>query len=230
MPILKKDDKTVLFIHIPKCAGTSVTQSFEDNGWEVDWMIYPARDGVPNIVPCNPQHYHSDLIDKYLDVDIDAEFTVVRNPFKRLISEMFWNEPGIARNTKELDDNFWNQFQTYMVPRMSEFIVSENYFKTQPDKFFNREISFPFDNHMRPQWHFLREDTQVFKIEKMSEIEKHLESEYNIPAVKETNMSKNKLKLPDFTEFKFPDRFKDLYSTLYGYVHDKFGYKLPYRT
>jgi len=229
MPILSKDNKKVLFIHIPKCAGTSITETFESNGWQVDWMNYPARDNVPDILPCNPQHYHIPLIEKYIDVNIDVEFTITRHPWKKLISEYFWSEPGIARHTKEFDDNFYYNFEPYMVARMSEYVVAENYFTVKPEVFYKREIRFPFDNHMRPQVDFIRESTKVFDLSKFSKIEKFLHSEFNIKGIKETNKSKNELSLPLTTEYNFSDRFKDLYMTLYEEDHKKLDYELPFK-
>lgn len=221
MPIFKKNKTETLFIHIPKCAGTSIENAFIENGYEYDWLIYPARDNVPDILPCNPQHYHRELIDNYLENEISGiEFTVVRNPLHRLISEFQWSHNA---RVEAYDDNFFRVFDSVMSQRMSEFLIAENHFKTNKKVYLNRQFRFPYDNHMRPQVDFVRENTTVLKLEE--ETLPFLEEHFGITKLNKDN---DTLSLEKPNKFKGSDRFQDLYTKLYFADHEKFDYEKPF--
>jgi len=238
MPIFRNDDrKIVLFIHIPKCAGTSIENQLIKDGWGYDWLIFPARDSVPNGVPCNPQHYHKDLIDKYLDRDVDLEFTIIRNPLHRLLSEFTWigyrQEPKLKSDLQNYlekngqDASFMAMFDKWACSRMSDFIINETHYNTRQDLYFDKKMSFPFDNHMRPQHHFIRSTTEVFKIEEFeNKLLPFLKKELNIHGLDKDNESSNEDKP---LMYYGTDRFKELYSKLYFEDHDKFNYERPFK-
>lgn len=71
------DDTPLIFVHIPKNAGTTITQIAKDNG--INWTYQTER-------TCNCTKYHippSEVIKSYR-VPI---FCVVRNPYTRILSE-----------------------------------------------------------------------------------------------------------------------------------------------
>lgn len=141
MPFIQHNGKRVLFIHIPKAGGTSVET----------WMngIAPLRlfsMGIPHASRCTPQHYRAQDIRALLGEGFfDLAVTIVRNPYDRIASEY--------RMRAELaKESFWKG-----LPAFSPWI-EENLDRQQRERFH-------LDNHLRPQWEFLGNDVEVFRLE-----------------------------------------------------------------
>lgn len=83
MPISHK--YKLIFIHIPKCAGISVWNSLD---------LSVSADNLISITKPALQHLHpKELIGNYIDKktwDSYKKFTIVRNPYDRVISDYFW--------------------------------------------------------------------------------------------------------------------------------------------
>lgn len=220
MPIFRNTEQTVLYIHIPKTGGTSVENSFIDAGWEYDWLVYPARDNVPDVIPCNPQHYHINLIDMYIDCNIDVEFATVRNPLHRMMSEFRWQ----TNIEDDSSNEFFAAFEKFMITRMYEYKNIERHYNFSPADYINRKLSFPFDNHMRPQADFVRDNTIVFKLEEIDKLTQFLQ-QFGIDSLPQDNFTnKNK----NLITTKFSEEFKNLYSSIYFVDHEKFNYEKPF--
>lgn len=89
MPIFSlPNKKEVLFVHIPKNGGTSIEQSFKN--FCVPKLLTP---GPPPFLNCSPQHLTiKDLcLLGFKPKEFDYSFAVVRNPYKRIESEYFYN-------------------------------------------------------------------------------------------------------------------------------------------
>ena len=143
MPLYIKNEKQLLFIHIPKCGGTSVENSLVSSGWRQEFFIGDIKKSKLSSIKVSPQHFHSTIIREIFDEnEIDYILTLVRHPFDRIKSEYFWR-----RKRKETFDppNVWL------------------------DKVFNAYIKSNdcFYNHIRPQHHFLTaaHHLRVFKLE-----------------------------------------------------------------
>lgn len=141
MPFIQHNGKRVLFIHIPKAGGTSVET----------WMkgFAPLRlfsMGIPHASRCTPQHYRAQDIRALLgDGFFDLAVTIVRNPYDRIASEY--------RMRAELaKESFWKG-----LPAFSPWI-EENLDRQQHDRYH-------LDNHLRPQWEFLGNHVEVFRLE-----------------------------------------------------------------
>lgn len=141
MPFIQHNGKRVLFIHIPKAGGTSVET----------WMksVAPLRlfsIGIPRASRCTPQHYRAQDIRALLGEDFfNLSVTVVRNPYDRVASE-YRMQAQIARQ------GFWKSapdFSTWLEENLS------------------RQTREPFhlDNHLRPQWEFIGNEVEVFRLE-----------------------------------------------------------------
>lgn len=116
MPFFKQSN--LLYLHVPKTGGMSVEEYFftkeniEKNeksiyGWYLD---KPNQIRVPN--ERSLQHYtYAEIMEnqKYFDIDFSINppkiFISVRNPFDRMISEMFWNQRiHVESNPDEVAD------------------------------------------------------------------------------------------------------------------------------
>lgn len=143
MPLYIKNEIQVLFIHIPKCGGTCVENNLTSSGWRQEFFIGDIKKSKLSSIRVPPQHFHSTIIQEIFDENkIDYILALVRNPFDRIKSEYFWR-----RERRETFDspNVWL------------------------DKVFNAytKSSDCFDNHIRPQHHFLTaaHHLRVFKLE-----------------------------------------------------------------
>ena len=141
MPIFTKADKKISFIHIPKAAGSSVERYFTESGWEMDYYKSCADPNVPGL------HHltYEGLRGLVPDLDDFPSFCIVRNPYKRMVSEWRWQRTRM-RTTKIDFNDFVRRVQ-----------VSLKNSKTY------------WDNHWRPQSDFVTDQiTRVIRIEKLN--------------------------------------------------------------
>lgn len=149
MPICIKDDRAVLFVHVPKTGGSSLEEMLADNGWDVSWRDVRAGPGTPNShVLCSPQHLHAERLRQTFRLDtFDAVFMVVRDPFTRFRSEagMRWlsHHGGTRAPLTEQAADDWADHALAAY----------------------REDPYVFDNHLRPQVEFRLPDAHVYRFE-----------------------------------------------------------------
>lgn len=141
MPIMVKENKKILFVHIPKCGGSSLEHRLSVNSWNEYFSIRGLNANELSFVKCSPQHLHLNVLETFLNLKaFDKIVTLVRNPFDRFKSEYYWQvKQGI---TEEAPSTWiYRMFQEY-------------------------EINpYCFDNHIRPQSEFINSLTKVFKLE-----------------------------------------------------------------
>ena len=162
VPVFSKDDKNVLFMHIPKTGGSSVTAFFRSRGWVVsyeDRSSLTKPGGTNYLRRISPQHLHAELIEEIYDLEkFDAVFSVVRHPLSRFKSEFAFRNPEVP------------------ISEISPKLVEEWSFWALGQYRGNRSWA---DNHLRPQMDFVTPKSLLFRIENgFSEIE-DLESSLN---------------------------------------------------
>ena len=141
MPFIEYDGKRILFVHIPKTGGTSVERWLETLG--------PLRlhaIGTPLPMRVTPQHLRHTDIEMMLGEDyFDYAFATVRNPFTRLESE-YRMQATLA------EEGFWGK-----APKFGYWLETA----------LGRMARDPHadDNHLRPQWEFLGDAVEVFRLE-----------------------------------------------------------------
>ncbi len=142
MPILVQEDKTVLFVHVPKCGGSSFLKNMRRRGWEELLSIRGIHIEKLGFLKCTPQHMHVDLLRSILNPkDFDHIVTIVRNPFERMKSEYAWQR---KQSITDLDPEEW-----------IDHVIMEF-----------EENQFICDNHIRPQNEFILQQSEVYKLEK----------------------------------------------------------------
>lgn len=143
MPVFLKGERSVLFIHIPKSAGSSIEQVGYCNGWNETFSMRGRELKDLGFFKSTPQHLHLSVLREIFDLDaFDNVFTVVRNPFSRIKSEYYWQR---AQGLTGVAPDYWLQdtFSRYM------------------------ENNYLYDNHIRPQVEFLPDtnNSDIFKLE-----------------------------------------------------------------
>lgn len=144
--MFRKDDRSVLFAHIPKTGGSAVEKTFAGSGWAVSYLDGKVGPGTVNHVrKCTPQHMHAEMLETVFRLDrFDAIFAIVRDPIARYRSEYLWRR-------RKLDE-------IPLAPeRVERWSLAE----------FGKYDAWPFmwDNHLRPQVEFLLPEMMVFHFE-----------------------------------------------------------------
>jgi len=147
MPTFVKDDRALLFVHVPKTGGTTVESMLKDAGWSMGFWsrLQDEPKGQTRLRTCSPQHYHAALLRQVVRIArFDHIAVIVRHPEARFRSEFAWahrNKPEVAGDEKTVEE--WARR------------VTTNYAK---DHFLR-------DNHIRPQAEFVLPGSAVFKFE-----------------------------------------------------------------
>lgn len=146
MPFYLGETRDVLFIHIPKTGGTTIEHWLRTTG---KYRQLFFSDHILEDTKVTGQHFGYDTISHLLG-DLNTKqlykFTIVRNPYDRLVSEFFYRV------------------------KIKDLILGTN-----PEKYFSTWIDYilgkyekdesVLDNHIRPQSYFTGRDVKYFKFE-----------------------------------------------------------------
>jgi hypothetical protein len=143
MPVLIRNDKTALFIHIPKTGGSSLEKNMADLGWREVLSIRGMPADRLKFIKASPQHFHAEILKDIFNFEkFSSIVAITRDPFNRLKSEYYWH-------FKNLDT--WPDLEVWIKEIISRV-------RDEPN------IN---DNHIRPQVDFLPQgvDVELFKLE-----------------------------------------------------------------
>ena len=146
MPVFRRGTECVLFIHIPKAAGTSIENLFVSQGYRMEFRrggVHGPLNAFDRANGCSPQHMHAALLERHFqDLDFTRIFTIVRHPVQRFLSEYrFRRQSGHALAMGSADEFYEAAFARRSV---------------QPGF---------LDNHLRPQVEFPWRDCRVYRLE-----------------------------------------------------------------
>ena len=143
MPIFSKNNKNILFVHIPKSGGSSFCSLMLKTYWQETFIIRNKEIKSLYYLKCSPQHYHREILEQIFNLEkFEKKITIVRNPFERIKSEYYW------------------QLKTKIINK-----------GTHPKEWFTNILlnyksnNFIFDNHIRFQSEFITDDIKIFKLE-----------------------------------------------------------------
>ena len=172
MPI--SHEHNLIFIHIPKTAGTSIEKALD---LQKESCLY--KRGKYKNYPVCPQHlFLSEIIEEVPDAKTYIAFSVIRNPFDRFVSEfLYYNQ------------TYWSK--KYHNLKFEDFI--DVALKLSPE-----ERRYAFDGHLELQIDYLNYNipTNVFKFEDLNQgkLEKWLLKNYNLNIkIPHENKNKNRL-------------------------------------
>lgn len=199
MPIYSKQKKHILFIHIPKSGGSSISKMFKDKRWEESYIIRGKSLDEIKYIKCSSQHFHNEIIREIFNLnEFDKIFTLVRDPFERLKSEYYWQlKQNIISNIKP-DDWFKEVLVEY------------------------KNNKFIYDNHIRPQNEFIFKQVKIFKIEEgIKSVYEYIFEQKPFIFFNETKLKKSKRNNLIEDQFsKIKGKIKDFYAKDY----DLFNY------
>ncbi|KRF16607.1 hypothetical protein ASG90_10045 [Nocardioides sp. Soil797] len=144
MPVFFKDDRSILFVHIPKTGGTTIERLFTASGWKM--ALRNTNKSNPLLFPklrLSFQHWQASLLTELLNVSkFDLTFMMTREPIARFRSEY------TMRHTKnptgasaEVDAWAEKTLRTYAAN------------------------PYHLDNHLRPQSEFELPGSEIYRLE-----------------------------------------------------------------
>lgn len=145
MPVFRKDGKSVLFIHVPKCGGSTIETVFKNSGYQTLYLDGKVGTHTVNhLRKCTPQHMHAEMLEQIFRIEnFSLVFMVVRNPLSRFKSEYIW------RNRKKFTGTDSKSVRKWAERSFSQYE-------------FNK---FMYDNHLRPQSEFYTPTAEVHRFE-----------------------------------------------------------------
>ncbi len=154
-------NKKCIYIHIPKTAGTSVEQFLRENG-KNGLQYHGVRNG-------RSMHHFSAFDLKHENPYIYSlyyKFTIVRNPYDRLLSEYYWTPiPGIGYKSGQTKADFI----TYVSRVVNRRLYYDNI----------------YNDHFIPQYLFIYNGKrhiidEIFKYEELNDCIEKLKTKLNI--------------------------------------------------
>ena len=200
MPIYK--DKNILFIHVPKTAGTTIETALGGRSKE---HLYDASGKLPDQIVTR-QHLFASEYRKYTgDAEYDNlyKFSVVRNPYDRLVSAYHF----ISKNK-------------YVPQKIKNMSFDEFVKATLPMSDIERR--YLFDGHLEPQIKYIDEDNiKIFKFEKLKSCFTSLNKKFG-PLVFEHHLKSDRRPWKKY----YTPELKELVYNFYKEDFDRFGYTL----
>lgn len=166
MPLARINNKLFFFVHVPKCAGTSVKDFLAKNG-----ILALDGHGRNNWSKCTTDHIHEAVYGPLIPPQFyDYGFIVFRNPVARMQSEfrMFARTPHRSRNPVNWLLSTWARLRG---KKVYSYQFMYRLWHVDPDTWahaalwISRIMPYRGNNHYRPQAAFWREDLVPFRLE-----------------------------------------------------------------
>jgi hypothetical protein len=193
-------EKKCIFIHIPKTGGTSIEQFIKDHDRNILLLLGVKNNrSLQHLLASEVKLIAPYLYKKYY------KFSIVRNPYDRLLSEYYWNPTiNLAYKSGKSKKEFLNS--------ITDIIKNNKYY----DNIYN--------DHFIPQYYFLYNNNnkllvnQIFKYEDLDWVSKYLKKKLNInrdfPYLNKNNIEKE----------NWNDEEKEIIYNLYKNDFLYFGY------
>ena len=143
MTLFIKEGKSILFLHVPKCGGSSIDKLFKEHGYSATLEI---RDLPPQeCLIASLQHQTCSNLTTMINMErLEEIFIVTRSPYTKIISEYNWH---------------FRDIKTDQRPEINAWIIdSLNKAKQNPNY---------ADNHFKPCFDFIdtNHECNIFKLE-----------------------------------------------------------------
>lgn len=205
MPIVRAGSKIIYFAHVPKCAGSSVVQYFEDRfgalGLHDHYFHFMTE--KERWSRTSPQHVNTEVLYRMFPASFfDHSVAVVRHPVSRMVSAYHFQIEVEKKLTLKTSFGEW-----------LEGIASE--LKSDP---------FIYDNHVRPMDDIVPDGAEIFPLEQglpplinwLDQVSGNTDGPREIPRVNERGTKSGKI-TPTAEEV-------DLVAKIYARDFQRFGY------
>ena len=194
MPLFKSGKNLIHFIHIPKTGGSSIENALAN----LTGIKMALQTGKNEMFKVTPQHMDKAMYKKVIPKNfVDWHFTVVRNPYSRILSEYKMKVLAVDNVNISLDD-----FIEQSISRCKVYPYTR-------------------DNHIRPQVDFVANFVEVFKLE--DGLENPIKMACRYLNVKSTNSIPHSRKI-DVKPIKINKKTVNLISTFYEKDFHRFKY------
>lgn len=158
MPVYQFDTKIVAFIHIPKCAGSTIENALESYLLGFLRRDHGKHDYEGNILPVSPQHFSVKQLKSF--INFESCFSITRHPLSRLESEY-----RFQRKHKLTHIACINDFSGWLTAALDKYFLNNNIFDghLRPNSFFidGSVTIFPLENSLLPLKDFLESIANV---------------------------------------------------------------------
>jgi hypothetical protein len=210
-----------IFIHIPKCAGTSIENSLKTIATRKPFGYDRKVGGFLQHLTCS-EILHHDFLTKQ-DFDKHYKFAFVRNPFSRCVSEYIWRIKRYG-NWINKPINVTELGKTKLVTKNDVRQIS---FKD----FVKREFPWQeksFEQHMKPQIEFTHDADMNLMVDYVGRFE-NLQQDFNIVCdrigiSRQQLPHDNKTNHKHYTEY-YDDETREIVAKKYTKDIEYFGYE-----
>lgn len=202
-------ERRFIFIHIPKAGGTSVETFFVPNMKDRKKNVY----GNSPLQVDNQAHlkfYHLQIQYPRLNFDEYFKFSIVRNPWDKVVSSFFHSKRKIRKDLR----------------KFLGFGMSEDFtFNEFVEKIQNLEKKHP---HYDEQWSFLIDKKEKFRMDYIARME-NMQKDFDIICDKigiprQQLPHSNKAKRKHYTEY-YDDETRSIVAEKYAKDIEYFGYE-----
>ena len=183
----------IIFIHIPKCAGSSIEEYFGVKPFK--WK-YPNYENLTGWCPKRKIHLHHATAEQLLNTGLVKEedwdsyfkFAIIRNPWSRAVSDYYW-----FNRSKIIKTGF------------SSYLKGEGRLKKEMT---NKDVKEYRGDHLLPQCDFIKINNKIvvdkiIRLENLKEEFGELKKELNLPKKALPHSKKANKHYDHYSEFYF---------------------------
>lgn len=210
MPLYTKENRNILFIHIPKTGGSSIDASLKSLGFRCFFEIR----GLPpqDFLKASPQHLVFSELQRLVDTRaIDTIFTVIRNPYSRILSEFLWQH----RQSSDMANlpNLYSWLDSRFTEYLNEPTVDDNHIRPMTEFILPSEkcLVYKFEDGLPQAMYCIMAD-KSFLLNDIFPFP-HLKSSRNLPISPKKSIC-----------FDISEKAEKLISDFYASDFESFGY------
>lgn len=209
-------NSNLFFLHVPKTGGSSIERCLNLDQLKGGYKFKYIKNGKTILCKSSPQHLTLDILEDAIEnFSSFKHFTIVRNPYDRLVSEYHFSYDSRVNNKIMLDLKSreilsFNSFIKYIFLNLTED---------------QRQTS--FDNHFVPQIRYTQGKTPitVFKLEQINKLEKWLQQQTKNKNLKIPHDHKSRLR-KHYREYLSDIEVIEIINNYYKEDFKKFKYKM----
>jgi hypothetical protein len=151
MPVYRLNGASLLFVHVPKCGGTSLEGMLTAHPAMEQAALYEiGRDNlVLQVSHCSPQHWHGELLQQLLRLEtFTLSFTVIRDPLERLLSEFSMQRGKLPETTTD----FGSWYQQMQRERQCNPFYADNHLRPAREFLLPKSVVYNYNAGLERIW------------------------------------------------------------------------------